>query len=417
MLPDYNPQRFLIQKISLSVLLHKFFRQRAVYMNTGKKITKRLVESISGKEDQEILLWDSELRGFGVRIFSTDRKTYFVQYRNQFNRTRRKKIGVHGIITTEQAREEAKSILGDVARGKDPSKDYQDHKNKKTMKDLVEKYFEVHAKPNKKFESYVEDKRKIDQVISSRFCNMKLEEITTLDLQILQRDLKETPYKANRIRALLSKMFNLAIQWKWIGVNPINGVPKYQEQKRMRWLNEEELQKLWTTLENYHNQSVSNVIRLLILTGSRRNEVLQASWDQFDLERGVWSKPSHMTKQNKMEHLPLSTQVIQLLKAMKKEQLSPYLFPGKVSGKPLQSIKKAWETIRKTAGLPDVRLHDLRHTHASHLVSSGLSLSIVGKLLGHTQAATTQRYAHLADESLRKATEFFGNKIDKLIEK
>ncbi|HQS84870.1 MAG TPA: tyrosine-type recombinase/integrase [Alphaproteobacteria bacterium] len=386
-------------------------------MTIGKKITKRLVESISGKKDQEILLWDSEIKGFGVRVFSTNRKTYFVQYRNQFNRTRRKKIGVHGIITAEQAREEAKSILGDVAKGKDPSRDFQNYKNKKTMRDLVEKYFEVHARPNKKFESYIEDKRKIDHVILSRFQNMKLEEITTLELQILHRDLKETPYKANRVRALLSKMFSLAVQWKWLDVNPINGVPKYQEQKRTRWLNEEELQRLWNALEAYHNQNVSNVIRLLVLTGSRRNEVLGASWDQFDLERGVWTKPSHMTKQNKMEHLPLSSQVVDLLKAMKKEPLSPYLFPGKISGKSLQSIKKAWKTIREAAGLLDVRLHDLRHTHASHLVSGGLSLSIVGKLLGHTQASTTQRYAHLADESLRNAAELFGNKIDKLIGK
>jgi len=115
-----------------------------------------------------------------------------------------------------------------------------------------------------------------------------------------------------------------------------------------------------------------------------------------------------------MEHLPLSSQVIEMLQNMKTEAGSPFLFPGKIPGKPLQEIKKAWDTIRKQAGLPDVRLHDLRHTYASHLVSSGLSLSIVGKLLGHTQASTTQRYAHLADEPLREATELFGSKMEKL---
>ncbi len=137
-------------------------------------------------------------------------------------------------------------------------------------------------------------------------------------------------------------------------------------------------------------------------------------WEQFDLEKGVWTKPAHTTKQRRMEHLPLSSQVIEMLKSMKAEADSPFLFPGKVPGKPLQEIKKAWNTIRKKAGLPDVRLHDLRHTYASHLVSSGLSLSIVGKLLGHTQASTTQRYAHLADEPLREATELFGSKMEKL---
>jgi integrase len=115
-----------------------------------------------------------------------------------------------------------------------------------------------------------------------------------------------------------------------------------------------------------------------------------------------------------MEHLPLSHKALNLLQEMKNDARTNYLFPGKVPGQPLQEIKKGWDTIRKKAGLPDVRLHDLRHTHASHLVSSGLSLSIVGKLLGHTQASTTQRYAHLADEPLRQAAELFGSKVERL---
>jgi integrase len=153
------------------------------------------------------------------------------------------------------------------------------------------------------------------------------------------------------------------------------------------------------------------------LTGSRRGEVLTSTWDQFDLEKGVWTKSAHSTKQKRMEHLPLSNIVLEILKNMKIRSNSPFLFPGKVPGKPLQEIRKGWETIKKKAGLSDLRLHDLRHTHASHLVSSGLSLSIVGKLLGHTQASTTMRYAHLADEPLRQAAELFGSKVEKLTEK
>ena len=144
---------------------------------------------------------------------------------------------------------------------------------------------------------------------------------------------------------------------------------------------------------------------------------MAATWDQFDLDAGVWTKPAHLTKQKKQEHLPLSPQAIGILETMKSESTSAFLFPGKVEGKSLQEIKTAWNTIRKKSGFPDLRIHDLRHTYASHLVSSGLSLSIVGKLLGHTQAATTQRYAHLADESLRQATMLFGNNLDKIIGK
>ncbi len=386
-------------------------------MSTSQRLTKRFVESIQPHEKNEQLIWDSELKGFGVRIFPTGRRTYFVQYRTQFGATRRKKIGVHGVTTAELARDEAKKLLGEVAKGEDPSKDFQKAKLKPTFEELAHEYLTVYAKPNKKPKSYREDQKMLEGIILKKWKGKKVEEITSYDVQHLHHELRETLYMANRVRALLSKMFNLAIQWHWVSANPVEGVSKYQEQKRDRWLNDQELQNLYDVLDLYHNQSVANAIRLLVLTGSRRNEVLGAKWEQFDLEKGVWTKPSHTTKQKKTEHLPLSTQVVSLLKSIKEEATGPYLFPGKIDGKPLQDIKKAWKTISTQAGLTDVRLHDLRHTHASHLVSSGLSLSIVGKLLGHTQASTTQRYAHLADEPLRQAAEFFGNKVEKLTSK
>lgn len=274
-----------------------------------------------------------------------------------------------------------------------------------------------HAELKKRPKGHKEDKAALNDIILKKFGTMRVDTLSTFDLQKLHSDLKNTPYKANRVRALLSKMFNLAIQWGWCFDNPINGVEKYQEYKRYRWLNDEEVQNLFSALNTYHNQSVANAIRLLLLTGSRRSEALTATWDQFDLEKGVWTKSADTTKQKRMEHLPLSNIVLEILKDMKIRSNSPFLFPGKVPGKPLQEIKKGWEAIKKKAGLSDLRLHDLRHTHASHLVSSGLSLSIVGKLLGHTQASTTMRYAHLADEPLRQAAELFGSKVEKLTEK
>lgn len=383
-------------------------------MNINQKLTKRFVESIKPDINEEMFIWDAEVKGFGVRVPPTGRRTYFVQYRNEFHRTRRKKIGVHGHITAEQAREIAKSILGDVAKGEDPSQKAQVRRAKLSIADLAKEYLEVYAKTNKRAKSYREDQKMLEGIILKRWSDKKVEEITTHDIQHLHYSLRDTPYMANRVRALLSKMFNIAIQWQWVTDNPTNGVQKYQEQKRSRWLSEEELEKLGDVLENYHNQSVASAIWLLILTGSRRSEVLGATWDQFDLEKGIWTKPAHSTKQKRMEHLPLSSQVVDLLKEMKEIEEGKYLFPSKIPGQPLQDIKKAWHTICKGAGLEGVRLHDLRHTHASHLVSSGLSLSIVGKLLGHTQASTTQRYAHLADAPLRQAAEFFGDKVRKI---
>lgn len=386
-------------------------------MSSNQKLTKRFVESIIPHETNELLLWDSELRGFGVRVFSSGRRTYFVQYRNQFGSTRRKKIGVHGNVTADQAREEAKKLLGDVAKGSDPSKDHQNEKIKPTFEKLAAEYLEFYAKENKKPKSFKEDKRMLNSILLKRFGFKKLDEITTHEIQHLHHELRDTLYVANRVRSLLHRMFKLAIQWKWMSTNPVEGVTKYQEQKRNRWLDDEEVQRLFSVLETYHNQSVANIVRLLILTGSRYNEVVSATWDQFDLDKGTWTKPAHLTKQKQMQHVPLSLQVIEILKHMKAKSEFHFLFPGKIPGKPIKDIKKAWHTIRKTAGFPEVRIHDLRHTHASHLVSSGLSLSIVGKLLGHTQASTTQRYAHLADAPLRQAAEFFGNKVEKLTTK
>ncbi|OJX04769.1 MAG: hypothetical protein BGO76_07040 [Caedibacter sp. 38-128] len=384
-------------------------------LQAEKKLTKRVIESINPHKENEILIWDRELRGFGIRVYPTGRKTYFVQYRNQFNRTRRKKIGVHGIITPEQAREQAKALLGDVAKGKDPSQDFKKSQSKPDMAMLAENYLELHARINKTPKNYKEDKQMLENIILKRWKNKKVEEICSHDAQLLRQEMQHTPYMANRVRTLLNKMFNLAVQWKWIMDNPIKGMLKYQEHKRERWLNDYELQSLWKALAAYQDQNVANVIRLLLLTGSRRNEVLYAKWDQFDLEKAVWTKPAHTTKQRRMEHLPLSSQTLSILKNMNKIRTSPYLFPGKISGQSLKNINKSWNTIRKNAGLENFRLHDLRHTHASHLVSSGLSLSIVGKLLGHSHPGTTQRYAHLADEPLRKATSLFGNKLESLI--
>ena len=241
--------------------------------------------------------------------------------------------------------------------------------------------------------------------------NRKVIDVTRRDIENLHRSLKRAPYRANRALALLSKMFSLAVSWEWRDKNPVIGITRFQENKRERWLSEDELDRLYSVLEKHPDQRVANAIRLLVLTGARKSEALGATWDQFDMERGVWTKPGHATKQNKTEHIPLSQHALGLLATMKEVSDSPFLFPGNVPDKPLQDIKRSWMRICEQAKLKDVRLHDLRHTFASHLVSRGLSLPIVGKLLGHTQAITTQRYAHLADDPLREAA----NQFSKLI--
>src|SRR5262249_31982779 len=154
--------------------------------------------------------------------------------------------------------------------------------------------------------------------------------------------------RANRVLALLSKMFGLSMEWGWRSDNAAKGIPRYPEDKRETWLTVEQIEALLTALDNYSDQSAADAIRLLILTGAREGEVLSATWDQFDLPRGIWTKPSHHTKQKKIEHTPLSENALQLLRRMKKERTSPALFPGgRGSGKDGDKKKGARVTIRR----------------------------------------------------------------------
>lgn len=377
------------------------------------KLTKRVVESYQPDPDKRILLWDTEVTGFCIRIYPTGKKTYFFQYRNSYRETKFVKIGVHGNITTEQAREKAVLLALQVNAGEDPSLDTSATKSAiPTMQDLAEKYLKLHAENEKRPKSIKEDKAMLKNYILKEFGTRKVETMTFEDIQKLHISLNNKKVLSNRILSLLHKMFNLSIQWKWRTDNPASGIKKYQEQKRTRWLQEDELKRLLSVLDEHQNPKIAHIIRLLLLTGARKHEILTATWDQFDLNKGIWTKMAHTTKQKKMEHVPLSPASLCILKnlyAVKEDSI--FLFPSTVEGKPIQDIKKSWATICKKANLEDFHIHDLRHTYASHLVSSGLSLSIVGKLLGHTQAATTQRYAHLADSALRDATTVFSDKF------
>ncbi|MBM3469120.1 MAG: site-specific integrase [Alphaproteobacteria bacterium] len=382
------------------------------------KLTKRIVEGHPPDPSQRKLIWDTEITGFCVRIYPTGRKTYFFQYRNSYKETKFIKIGVHGNITTEQARDKATQLALRVSAGDDPSVKTPFKALNPTMEDLAEKYLKLHAETEKRPKSIKEDKSMLNNYILKEFGTRKVDNIIFEDIQELHASLNKKRILSNRILALLHKMFNLAVQWRWRRDNPVSGIKKYQEHKRTRWLQEDEMQRLLRVLDAYPNQVTSNIIRLLLLTGARKHEVLQATWDQFDLDKGVWTKRAHTTKQKKMEHSPLSPSALIILREIEEKKTdSPFLFPGNATDKPLQDFKKSWNTIRKRADLKDFTIHDLRHTFASYLVSSGLSLSIVGKLLGHTQASTTHRYAHLADDPLREATALFAEKFKELSNK
>lgn len=379
-----------------------------------QKLSKIVVERLHAGT-RELVVWDETLEGFGVRIKPTGVKSYIVQYRNRTTgASKRMTVGQHGpMLTFDKAKKQALALLADAHRGADPVDERRTAREAPTVTELASDYLERHAIPKKRPKSVRDDRAMLDRIILPKLRLKKVADITRRDVETLHIALRDRPYQANRVLALLSKMFSLAVEWQWRSDNPVKGTQRYEEEKRDRWLSDDELRRLCAVLDGHPNQRAANVVRLQLLTGARLGEVLTAKKQDFDLVRGVWRKPSHQTKQKRTEHVPLSEQSATLLASVleRTDPSSPYLFPGNVPGQPLRDIKTFWSSTLRQAGIESYRRHDNRHTYASHLVSSGLSLEIVGRLMGHTTATTTKRYAHLADDPLRAATELFGAKM------
>ena len=317
------------------------------------------------------------------------------------------------------ARKRAEALRRRVQDGKDPMGERHAQRNAPTVADLWERYETEHL-PRKRPGSQRNDRAMAATDILPRLGKMKVAEVRFRDIDRLHRLVSErAPSTANRVAALLSKMFSLAIKWEWRTNNPAKGIERNPEQKRERFLSLDEINSLSHAFEVYvehsdhpHDTERSvNALRLLILTGARKSEVLAACWEQFDFKTGVWTKPSAHTKQNKEHRAPLSAPALELLKEIygKQDPPSQWVFPSAESKTGhIVEIKKAWARLCELAELEYVRIHDLRHSFASILVSSGASLPMIGQLLGHTQAQTTARYTHLYDDPLRAATERVG---------
>lgn len=405
-------------------------------MKIRKKI--RITQKYATRENSPAkgnrIHYDREIAGFGLRVTEKGAKSFILNYVIH-GRERRYTIGSLGEYTAETARDKAIELRQQIRDGIDPFAVKQQNEQQareaearvRTVKQLSDAYLRQWAGPNKRAGTVYDDKSLLAGVILPRLGRVPLGQLTRRDIAELHASLKGTPYRANRALALLHHMFEWASaddsgEWS-MDRNPVDGVRRYHEEKRDRWLSEEELERLADALEKYPLQcgqgAVSDkqrewlqtearramdALRLIMVTGCRKGEALTARWTDFDFTRGVWTKPSHRTKENKTEYVALSVQALALLEGM--ERKGEYLFPGRMGGH-LQDVKSAWAKVCKLAKLQGVRVHDLRHSFASHLVSSGVSLPIVGKLLGHTQSQTTQRYAHLADSPQRAAANLF----------
>lgn len=398
-------------------------------LSDGPKLTARNVNAIK-PTSRDVVYWDPEIRGFGLRVYPSGARIFVVQYKNAEDRSRRMTIGaLGGKMTADRARNRAKEILGTVAKGGDPVEERRKRKAGDTVRDLADRYLEEHAKPKKKPSSIKTDQRLLRLVILPELGRMKAVDVTRADVARMHHDHRSTPVQANRAVSLLSKMMRLAERWglRPDGSNPCRNIDRHPEKPRKRYLSPAEVARLGEALtaaergDGKEHPSAILAVRLLILTGCRRSEILQLRWSEVDFTRRVLALGDSKTGE---KDVPLGAPALELLARADRQEGNPFVCWGDTSRLPKRQddegphpaghfigIDKSWRRIRAAAGLPGVRLHDLRHSFASFGVGRGLGLPIIGGLLGHSTPATTQRYAHLSDNPLRQAADMISAEI------
>jgi integrase len=379
-------------------------------------ISKRSVDATKAAA-KDSYLWDKDLKGFGLKVTPTGRKVYLIQYRmgGRKGRTRRITIGVHGVLTADEARARAKQLLGEVAAGRDPAAALREESGSIGLGELLTRFLHEHAKDKLKPSTATEYQRLARLYILPVLRHRQVRDIPRFDIVRLHSSLADKPYQANRAVALLSKFFNWCESQghRPDGSNPCRHVEKFSEAKRERFLSSEELTRLGETLraaaaEKTASPWIIGAIRLLALTGARLSEILTLRWEFVNFERGMIRLPESKTG---AKTLYLNSPALAVLRELPRVDGNPFVIVGERKGARLVNLQKPWRRIRNAAGLRDVRLHDLRHSFASVAVAGGMSLPMIGALLGHSQPQTTHRYAHLAADPLRAASETIGAQI------
>jgi integrase len=375
------------------------------------KITKRTVDQL-----QPGVVWDNEIRGFGARCRASGAKHYVLKMRIG-GRQRWITIGRHGSPwAPDTARREALRLLGLKAAGQDPASARDRQKGAITIAELGVRFLEDYVPQRCKPSTSYEYQRAVELFIVPVLGRLHIVDLVRADVAQFHHELRDRPYQANRALGVLSKMMALAEEWglRTDGSNPCRRVTRFKETKRERYLTMVELRRLGKVLADAQSEQTESpfvlaAIGLLILTGARLMEILTLKWEYVDLQHGVLRLPDSKTG---AKPIYLNDPAVHLLRTMPRMQGNPFVIAGKNNGARLINLQKPWRRIRARAGLADVRIHDLRHSFASVAAGAGMSLPMIGKLLGHTQASTTQRYAHLAADPVRTASNLIGAEIN-----
>ena len=376
---------------------------------TKFKFTQRAIDAIpphraiSASKSAEYS--DAEVVGLRLLVNKQGRKFFY--FRFTFNSHKRAvKIGEYPALSIQEARRKALDMRADIDSGSDPTVERDRVRGTPTFKDFSLNDYMEWAKGAKR--SWEADLSKLRNHLVPRFGDRRLCDITMRDIQLYHGQVKQSHCAgtANRHLSVISKIYKCAIQWEIVERNPCAGVKKFQENNaQQRFLSPDEIQRLFKAMEGKSERSTMTIaaLKLLLLTGTRRNEALTARWEHVDLERGIWLIPH--TKSGRAHHVPLNHEAKALLANLPRENGSPWVFPGRDPAKHVIDPRKCLDSLTDEAGIERIRIHDLRHSFASLCAQSGASLYLIKQLLNHADMVTTQRYAHLTSENLREASQ------------
>lgn len=350
--------------------------------------------------------YDIGTTGFVYECHSNGTRTYVFRYQDAYGKLRQRRIAPYGDISFAEAQKIAKRWRAEVIMGGDPAA-------KKAEKKAVLTYNELADQHLAYVKTYSRNPFNTDSILRvhlrPKWGSKRLDEITTPDVAKWLGELRHSgkaPATVEKIRVTFNRSFELALRWQTPGVkfNPVRGIqrPKIAN-ARDRFLSSAEAARLLTAADASLNPQLGNVVRLLLLTGARKRELLDAQWEHFDLDRRAWFIPT--SKTGKSRYVPLSQAALDVIEKLPRFKRCPWLLPNPETRRPYTDIKHPWETARAAAGLDGLHIHDLRHSAASFMINAGIDLFAVGKVLGHADHQSTMRYAHLANDTLLAAVE------------
>ena len=381
------------------------------------KITDLTVKTLPAPATGSKVYYSDDVAGFGVRVTAAGVKAFVLNYRTKSGgQERRYTIGRYPSWQVRAARDKAKELRREVDNGGDPMGNLTAERQAPTVAQLAERFVAEHVTAKCRPGTAKAYRSHLRNYILPALGNMKVHDVKFSDVDRLhQRVTKEAgPYAGNRVKQTASKMFSLAVRWEYRETNPCAGVSGNREEKRRRYLEGDELPRLLQAMAAYPNQSFIRIVRVTMLTGARIGEVVSMRWEHLNLAAGTWSKPASTTKQKTAHSVPPSAPARALLaeiegKQQKDGTKGTFVFPGRNSRSGHYADPNTeWAKLRKAAGMPDLRLHDLRHSFASALASGGVPLATISELLGHSNIVQTRRYSHIYLDAARSAAERIG---------